>query len=248
MNVVHMRAALEEQGRRFADAVEHAELDTVVPSCPDWTVRDLARHLGMVHRWATAVVEAAGPAVDDEAFEAATVYPPDEALLGWFRDGHRALVATLERSPEDVPCWTFMGGSPSPLHFWTRRQLHETAVHRMDAELGAGRAPSPIAAEVAADGVDELLTAFIVRPHGRLRSEQPWTMAVVPTDVDNAWTVRVTADPTVTAREAEPADLTLSGRAADLYAFLWNRSRDGVSISGHQDRVQEWRSRVTIGW
>ena len=220
----------------------------MVTTCPEWTLRDLVRHTGMVHRWATAVLEAAGPAVDDVGFEAATVYPTDDGLLGWFRDGLAALLTTLRESPEDLPAWAFMRGSPSPLHFWARRQLHETTVHRMDAELASGLPITPVRAAVGADGIDELLTSFIVRRSGRLRSEEPWTMAVLPFDVDNAWTVRVTAEPTVTVREALPADVTLSGTANDLYAFLWNRSTEGVTASGDAARVLDWQGKVQVSW
>lgn len=35
-----------------------------------------------------------------------------------------------------VDCWTFLD-APSPLAFWARRQAHETAIHRADAQLAA---------------------------------------------------------------------------------------------------------------
>ncbi|BEP16413.1 maleylpyruvate isomerase family mycothiol-dependent enzyme [Acidothermaceae bacterium B102] len=248
MTPEEMVAALDEQGALLADAAGRTTLDVVVPSCPDWTLRELVRHTGMVHRWAASVVEAAGPAVDDLAFEAATVYPPDEALLGWFRDGHQALLTTLRDAQPDVACWAFMRGSLSPLEFWMRRQLHETAVHRMDAELAAGHALSPVPASLAADGIDELLTSFLPRPSGRLRSDDPWTMAVVATDTEGAWTVRVTVGPVVAVREAQPADVTLSGGAGDLYAFLWNRAVEGVAVEGNAARVADWQGNVRIAW
>ncbi len=40
----------------MADAAGSTGPDAPVPSCPDWAVRDLVRHTGGVHRWATGVV------------------------------------------------------------------------------------------------------------------------------------------------------------------------------------------------
>ncbi len=248
MTTQDLLTGLDEQGRLLADAATGADLDVVVPSCPGWPLRDLVRHVGMVHRWATAVVEAAGPVVDDVAFSAATAYPPDDELLDWFRSGHQVLVATLDALPADSHCWTFMSGSPMPQHFWARRQLHETTVHRMDVELAVSRSLTPVDPVIAVDGIDELLTAFIVRRSGRLRSDEPWTMAVLPTDADNAWTVRVTAEPTVTVREALAADVTVSGTATDLYTFLWNRGTAGASVSGAHGRIAAWQQTVQISW
>ena len=46
--------ALRTQGELMALAAgAGAGPDDPVPSCPEWTVRDLVRHLGGVHRWAT---------------------------------------------------------------------------------------------------------------------------------------------------------------------------------------------------
>ena len=53
---------------------------------------------------------------------------------------------------------TWSGPSPgcSRPGFWARRMAHETAVHRADAELAAGRVPG-LAPDLAADAIDEWL-------------------------------------------------------------------------------------------
>ena len=40
----------------FTGAMAGTDLTTPVPTCPDWSALDLLTHLGMVHRWATAVI------------------------------------------------------------------------------------------------------------------------------------------------------------------------------------------------
>ena len=37
-----------EDSRLLSDVVADSDLDTRVPSCPEWSVRDLAHHIGTV--------------------------------------------------------------------------------------------------------------------------------------------------------------------------------------------------------
>lgn len=139
METAEFIETLRQDGTLLADAAQRACLDGAVPPCPDWRVRDLVRHQGTVHRWATRFV--AEGRIQPEPITART--PADDAeLLAWFRDGHERLVSALETAPPDLECWYFLRAD-SPLGFWARRQAHETAVHRVDAEIAAGRAPSP---------------------------------------------------------------------------------------------------------
>ena len=52
---------LEGEVERFAALVEAAPRSMSVPSCPGWTVDDLAHHLGTVHRWAEQLVRVRAP-------------------------------------------------------------------------------------------------------------------------------------------------------------------------------------------
>lgn len=52
---------LDREGALLAEAAETAGSDAEVPTCPGWRVRDLLRHTGMVHRWATAFVAEGTP-------------------------------------------------------------------------------------------------------------------------------------------------------------------------------------------
>ena len=49
MEIAEHIAVIEREGQLFANAAEQAGLDAEVPSCPGWDVRDLVRHLGMIH-------------------------------------------------------------------------------------------------------------------------------------------------------------------------------------------------------
>jgi uncharacterized protein (TIGR03083 family) len=236
---------LDREGLLLAAAAEAAGAGARVPTCPDWRVRDLVRHTGMVHRWAAAFVA-----------EGYTSYHPDaglpdldgDALLDWFRQGHRYLVDTLASAPPDVECWHFLP-APSPLAFWARRQAHETTVHRLDAESARGGAPSGILAGFAADGIDELLCGFHARARSRVRSDTPRVLRVRATDEDGAvWTVRLSQEPPVTVRGAEGgADCEVAGPAPRLYAALWNRQAF-PSVSGDASVAALWREKSAVTW
>jgi uncharacterized protein (TIGR03083 family) len=250
MEIVTFVETLDREGGLLAAAAEKAGTGADVPTCPGWQVRDLLRHTGMVHRWAAAFVA-----------EGHTSYHPDgglpdldgDQLLAWFREGHRELVTTLATAPPDVRCWHFMP-APSPLAFWARRQAHETAVHRLDAESArdggpAAGVPSDIGTDFAVDGIDELLCGFHARPKSAVRTEEPRTLRVRATDVPGAvWTVRLSAEPPVAHRtDTGTADCELTGAAAELYAALWNR-RPFPDVSGDRALAALWREKSGVTW
>lgn len=266
MKIVEHVEILRREGELLAGAAEEAGLDAPVPTCPGWRVRDLVEHTGAVHRWAAAFVGRGLTA--PHALEA----PPhlDGAeLLAWFTEGHRALTATLASADPEVECWHFLP-APSPLAFWARRQAHETAVHRLDAEAARGGEPTEVGAEFAVDGIDELLRGFHGRRKRWVRSPEPRLMRVRATDVvaapdpldaseaeaEAVWTVRISEEPPVTVRGmggaggavGAVADCELAGPAAQLYASLWNRS-PYPPVSGDVRTAELWReqSKAVLG-
>jgi len=242
MEVAEHVERIRADGAALRDAAEVAGPDAPVPSCPDWTVRDLVRHVGMVHRWAAAQVRDALPAERPES-ETTGPWPADADLFRWFADGHQALVGTLAAAPADVACWHFLP-APSPLAFWARRQAHETGIHRADADLAAGRRPE-FPPEFAADGIDELVTGFAARRSSPLRDGPPGMLAVEAVDAGRRWPVPIGTDPGDRA-----PDCVVRGSASDLYLALWNRGdlaalRAGDDPAGLVDR---WQRSVTVRW
>ncbi|MFG2123306.1 maleylpyruvate isomerase family mycothiol-dependent enzyme [Streptomyces sp. NPDC048710] len=246
METAEFLETLDREGRLLAAAAELAGTDAKVPTCPEWQVKDLLRHTGAVHRWATAFVAdahtAPRPLTDGPDLDGAE-------LVAWYRDSHRQLVETLAAAPADLECWTFLPApSPSPLAFWTRRQAHETAVHRYDAEAARGGTASPIATEFAADGIDELLRGFHARPRSRVRTEQPRVLRVRAVDAgaDAVWTVRLSAEPPVASRDGSgEAEAELTGPAAQLYLALWNRM-PVPCVTGDPALAALWREKSGI--
>jgi uncharacterized protein (TIGR03083 family) len=248
--------ALRREGQALAAVLDRGEFDRPVPTCPDWTVRDVAQHLGRVHRWAAGHVRDARPVAmtADESEQAWGAMPDDAALVAWYRGGHEQIVTALEQAPADLVCWSFLP-APSPVMFWARRQAHETAIHRADVEAAHGPI-SVCPASFAVDGIDELLLAFFNRPRSRLRHDGPLTLSVVASDVDASWTVhigtegtRAERDPTGSISELGPASARLHGPASLLYCGLWNRvSWDELTLTGHPTVAEVWREWATVRW
>lgn len=232
---------IRAEGRRMADAAAGLSPDAPVPSCPGWKVRRLVSHMGRVHRMAALLVSEARkefPAALEEVLPEG--WPSDGELIGWLRDGCGRLAAALEAAPADLECVTFQEGRPAR-DFWARRQAHETSIHRVDAELAAGVSVTGFDAEYAADGIDELLTMFILRPGRNPNAPRLMTLAVEASDAGRGWTAVFGPDEAAGRRGAGEAECTVTGPASDLYTFLWNRTPvGGLGVEGDSDVLAHW--------
>jgi uncharacterized protein (TIGR03083 family) len=135
---VDFRAVLLDETRAFGDLIRSADPATPVPTCGDWTLKQLFRHVGRGNRWAAQIVlERRSEPLDPR--EVRDGRPPDEpdAAADWLIGGAEALVSAVERVGGDARVWTFNG--PRPAGWWVRRRLHETVVHRADAALALGQ-------------------------------------------------------------------------------------------------------------
>ena len=242
--------ALEASGGRLAELALEAGLDVAVPTCPAWTTDALVAHQAMVHRWAAAHVRGDDPDVIPSQTEIRTSV---DDLVGYYRDGHGALLATFHDAAPDLEAMTFLKDAPAPRDFWARRQAHETTIHMIDALAAVlGRQPTAseagIAPTLAIDGVDELLRGFFTRGRSKLFDGDEYTIAVCPSDSERCWIVRVaerlTVDP---ADRIDEVNAVISGTSAALYLALWNRG-DEVEARGRADVLDRWRAAQRVTW
>ncbi|MBM3692926.1 MAG: maleylpyruvate isomerase family mycothiol-dependent enzyme [Actinobacteria bacterium] len=210
-------AAVRSDGARLLDAARAAGWSAPVPSCPGWTVADLLGHVGQVQRWQADLIARRVQAPEFAVPEA----PTDPAVLvDWVAEATADLLAVLDATDPDVTLWTFTG--PGPAAFWFRRQAHETALHRVDAELAAGIAPE-VDAELARDGIDEFLDLVV----GGLQRDRVAgageTIHLHRTDGAGEWLVRRDPDGARVTREHAKGDVAARGSASDLLLAVRGR-------------------------
>lgn len=143
---------IDASGEALA-ALAAGHFDAEVVGCPGWRVRDVLQHLIEVHWFWTKVVE-------DRLTEPPGAGRPDRVeddhLVSRFLLGVQRLSAALAAADQGAEVYTW---SPAQrdVAFVTRHQVQEIMVHGWDAANAVG-APWEIAADAAADAIDEFLT------------------------------------------------------------------------------------------
>lgn len=226
----HLELLLSE-GERLA-AMPADALDAPVPSVPRWTLQDVVRHTGKVHRWVTGML-LAGPEGTPPTELIGLPKGPD--CLPAYREALEEVLAQLASHDPDQPVLTFDGVQPAS--FWHRRQAHEVAVHRIDAAdavaAAGGPPPEPLAVDGAADGIDEWARFFLARRWNQRFGPFPPELAGrtihihgtdQPAPDDGAEWLLTFGDGTVAVEAAHAkGDVALRGSAEDLLLALWRR-------------------------
>ncbi|MEU7388600.1 maleylpyruvate isomerase N-terminal domain-containing protein [Streptomyces tanashiensis] len=183
-------AALES-ARRFAETVRAADPATPVPTCPDWTLADLTRHLGTVHRWAEHLVRTRARA-RVLARDVPLDLPADPAAYpDWLAAGAERFAATAREADPDAPVWS-PGADPHVRHY-PRHVLFETLVHLADAELAVAGTAGPLDPGTAADAIDHFLRnapyiPWIAEPLAHLDRDGA-VLRLAARDTGAVWTV-----------------------------------------------------------
>jgi uncharacterized protein (TIGR03083 family) len=232
-------AAIQSEADALVSAARTAGVDAPVPSCPEWSVSDLLGHIGGVHRWAAANAarepDQPRASLADLGIEA----PADTAARPeWVAAGARELVAALDRPPE-TPAWTWT--APATIGFWQRREAHETAMHRVDAQLAAGSV-APVDAALAADGIDEWLALVPNRPWADPITGGGETIHLHCTDVEGEWLIRLAATGLEVERVHAKGDVAARGAASDLLRWVMGRGDVGaLEVFGDEGLLTRWR-------
>ena len=236
-------AALIAENAAFAELFGDADLSVPVPTCPDWTLDQLMRHVGRGDRWCARIVaeRSMQPIDPREVPGGKPPADPDEAIA-WLHDCARMLIAAVEESGPQTPVWTFLG--PRPAEWWIRRRLHETAVHRADAALARG-VDFVIEPLAAADAVTEYLERVVIRAAEAVAAGadaplgENQSVHLHATDVDHGeWTISAAADGIAVDRGHDHATVALKGPARDILLALVRRAdTDRLSLQVFGERA-----------
>jgi uncharacterized protein (TIGR03083 family) len=246
------------QATLLREVLAGADLSLVVPTTPDWTLGDLARHVGgnllageQAVRTGTAVTEPerqvpghGGPAGDDPA-----------ALDAWLAEAADRFAGTLGKAGPDIEAQVWVVRWPTAA--WARRAAHDLLVHRADA-AGAVGAAFPADPDLAADAMDEFLDLMSSLQVAGAGPDAPGpgptgTVHLHATDtgpgVPSEWLVEL-GSPTFGWRHAhEKATVAVRGPVADVLRVAYRRlspDTDGIEVLGDRAVLDAWLERVAL--
>ncbi len=268
---------LATESARFAEVLARTDPDADVPTCPDWNADDLLWHLTEVHAfWARILHTGAMTDEEVEAVEAAKPARPADrdAMLALFATETQALVDELRARPDDdTPAWFWLETAQT-VGSTRRMQAHEATMHRIDAELTAGAAVTPLEPALAEDAVAhafQAMWAWWGTLPGFTFAEVGVPVELAATDTGRRWLVQAgrwrgvgesgksydepgavlldVAEPDatalLTAPLAEPA-ASVRGTAQELALWLWGRGPEPAA-TGDLDALTALRTVQATG-
>lgn len=228
-------AAIEAQCRALRAAAVKAGPEAPVPTCPKWTVQRLVGHLARVQSWVRSAI------ADPTGQDVKRGQPPAEwtELLSWWDEQWQGLIAELADAA--APAWLPFTRYEQTVGSWARRQAHEAAIHRLDAEHAlAGNAEASAVPslvfdpEFAADGIDELIAWILPTSAKWDQFSVSGSVLVHAADAGRMWRIVLhagqpgTIEPVTAAFEA---DVTVAGTADAVYRRVWGRPSH-ASVTG----------------
>ena len=218
-------------------------LDAPVPACPGWTVGEAFVHTGSVYSHKVACMRMPeGPQSEDDWDHGPTEgQDPGQ----WFRERLDELTGELTARAPEAKAYTWYDDDQT-VGFWFRRMAQETAVHRVDVESGFD-AVSPVADDLAVDGIDEVLDWFLRYQNEDVGPDGPGRGTVVVRTGDHIWRTTLTADEAQLSREPGPADAVVAGEPSELLLWLWGRRPDSaVTREGDEELLRAFRERLRV--
>lgn len=230
----------------FVEAARVGGADCAIPSCPEWTMRQLAEHLALEYAgWYYSNLTLA-PGTPDPLSAAMGAMPPapegfDELLDYIVRNASR--FADHAREVDlDREVWVF--DSVGLARFWLRQTIMEVGVHAWDAAMAGGR-PSPLSEQISLEAVDQICAMQYHRGHWW---GEPWTppstpFCLIATDAEISWFMYEEGGRAhYESGGAEKASARAAAPAESLYLWLAGRQTPSeVAVIGDPAIAQAWR-------
>jgi len=241
MNSAIYLAFIQNETELFASEVKKG-IDIPVPSCPKWTVEQLTAHLGEVHRWVADILreKRTSPPPRLPRIKEIPTSPTD--LATWLQEGAETLMELLGTDEPTPLVWGWGGQGHN---WWRRRQAHETAMHRWDAQNAHGL-PNPITTDLAADGIDELFANIPSFPAIKQYEGKGDKLHFRASDTPREWIVTLKHHHLDIKSEAATAEkkpnVTAQGTASDILLFLTGRNlHTALETSGEATLLEQWQ-------
>jgi len=232
-------AATEAALDAYRGALGSGPLDARVPTCPEFDLAALTKHVGeFCGFWTHVVCEGTGR--EKSPF-------PDfpsgaSAVPEWFDGLANQLVRVLRDTSPDTACWTWVPDRQD-VAFVGRRTAHELSIHRYDAQVAVG-ATEAIDAETAADGIDEIFVMHAAWEQSKNGSGETIHLHAAE---GNEWMITLSPGGMVVDRSHGKADVALRGAVSDIELKLFGRPTIGaVEVLGDPEALAAWYRAFTF--
>ncbi|WP_037609554.1 maleylpyruvate isomerase family mycothiol-dependent enzyme [Streptacidiphilus rugosus] len=236
---------IDERSAAFRAAVAAApSLDADVPTCPGWTLYDLANHLSEGDRFWAHIVLNTVPGDERPSKDGQAAPREREALIAWLADSTEQLLAALREAGPDRGCWAWWEplASPHTVAAVARRRVPESMIHTYDAQLAAGD-PQELPRTEAVGAIEEFLAT--VCTNTALWPHEPATMDYHAAGA-GSWRQTVDAAGSryarLTAAEAAGSKPTAAvhGTASEMALLMYMRIPNAsLRLEGDADLLQQ---------
>jgi uncharacterized protein (TIGR03083 family) len=232
-------SAVRREGEGIVSAA-NLGLKVDIPTCDDWTMAQLVRHMTRLWAYVTMVVS-------ERVTEAPTTRPtiPEGSPTEVLADLLDGLIATLSEASTDTPIWNW---SPAPDEglFWARRMAHEAAVHRFDAQAAHG-VVQPVDGELADDGLDELIDVIAPTIYGRPDVSGPTGTVQLQSSDGGAWSIRLTETGIERVDFGTEPDVAVRASSSSLLLASYSRVPwTSLELTGDADLLSRWTSAMNF--
>lgn len=259
--MIDRAAHIRAEADRFGAVLATTDPGAPVPTCGDWTARDLLAHLTGVHRfWAKVIGDrVTGEDAMDVGDSAADLAVSRDELVPLRAAATSAMLAALTARDPAEAAWSWFPKDQSVGFTW-RMQTHEATMHRVDAELTAGSPISPIPPPVADEGVSHVVDVMWNWVPDDAEIRRTGTIELRATDTETSWlldTIRWSGHAwgtefrdlatCVRAAPGSDPDAVVFGTAEQLDLLLWNRGGSEVARQGDDTVLAEFAAALAVG-
>ena len=230
----------------FVEAARLGGGECAIPSCPEWTMRQLGEHVAVEYAgWYYSNLTLA-PGHPDPMKAMAAVLPPMpdefEELLDYIARNASRFADHASDIDLDRDVWVF--DSVGPAQFWLRQTIMEVAVHTWDAAMAVGH-PSPLSKQISLEVIDQKCAAQYHRGHWW---GEPWTppstpFGLVATDSGASWCLYEEGGRAhYESGNAKNAAVRVTAPAESLCLWLAGRQTPSeVTVIGDPAIAKAWR-------
>jgi uncharacterized protein (TIGR03083 family) len=226
--------AVRREGEGIATAAGMG-FDADVPTCAEWDMASLVRHISKVYAYATQIVTSRATQQPESRPELPAGEPLE--VFGHVLD---ELVAALSDCDAETPVWNWADASPDVGLFWARRMAHESSVHRYDAQAAHG-VVQPIDAELAGDGLDELVDVLVPRVYARDKVTGPAGTVALQSSDNGDWRLELGPDGVQRLEVLSEPAVSVSGTTSALLLASYSRIPwTSLEVDGDIELLTRW--------